>query len=963
MTTIQADASSASAVAAANAREAARREAEAAQRAAVLSAANRTLTNALNTDDMSAPRSGAANHYEPPTEVDVGDPTNGAPEPVEPPASITLDPPDPVSGTANGGMPLEMTLEDDLTNRDLDFVKAVVHNAEAAGLSPSRNWLDGFQFANDVFSDRDFVEQAYDWADELEATNPSFSNDVRDWLTTNGAFDPNEPPPIPDPGVDNPPVQEIYDTPQEAIDANAVPTVGGQSVGEFSVLDLPSGVAIDPNNPAAGQLTVQEAAQQAQYIEYKNGIEAGTIPPDDPRAQFVNALEAKAALDGGYDLIATYERPGLIGNNSNQKYPEQGNANAGQNADGQITYEVGAADAAELINADAVNAQIETLWNDPTIQADFATHAQAVVDALPNKDALAAELSKAIESPEYLNALQDMAASGFAEEATQLTASNLSNLALLNPELATQAQTNLALSTVASELNGVLADPSLLDAESMRLAIKDSIELTIAGLRSGFGTIRHTTGTIDHFAAYAQGFANDPVSVKALSDTYKQLVIDAKNGLPVDPSNVSAAQFQSAMERAYIPAELRGGLTQFVAEAQNMGVWGTLSGGAMLASFGYKVANGAFDADSTATERWGAARDLISFGSVIGHVSKTGATVADSIRGMFGNQLSDAAQDALGLPPRVGNPAWQALGLDRTLPELFGTTSLLPNEMNWSQLWQSYNDTTGTPGTLSGAAQQALIDPTGNIQVGSSASSSSIDSAVAVVDDILKAKAPLTSAGTGTKIAGTVLKVVGTVTDLFGVADIVMGGIAAKQAAEAGDRPMAAVASLQAISGGFTAAAGALGTAALVAPLPAALAGAAAPLFLAGAAVAVVALVIMIGVSVHRKNERLQDNTADQGAFFQRLADQGLTQADWGDKLEYLRNAWSVYGNDNPDQNQSYFDYQHAEWEHFQNTAQAHGSSVNRLSADLHVSNDLTIDGRKDPETVSDWGNTEALVS
>lgn len=745
----------------------------------------------------------------------------------------------------------------------------------------------------------------------------------------------DEPEPVPEPVPVQPPVLVTYNTPQDAIKANGVPLVGGQSVGEFSVMELPSGVPANPEDSGSEDLTVMEAAQQALYLEYKAGIENGTLPLDGPRAKLVDALDAKAVLQGGYDLIPYYEQD-RIGNRTNRDYPGTGNVNAGRNADGQITYELSAADASALIDEDAVDEQINAVWNDPIIQSDFARHVQTVVDALPNKEVLATELSNAISSPEYLHALEGMAASGLSEEAMQLTASNLSNLALLNPDLATKTQTDLALNTVASELNTLLADPSMLDTDSMGLAIQDGIALTIKGLRSGATIVRHASGTIDYFAAYAQGFANDPQSVDALGTVFKQLVIDAKNGLPVDLGNISVNDFQSAMARSYIPATMRGELTQFMAEAQKIGVWGTIAGGASLASFGYQVANGAFDANSTATERWGAARDLISFGSVIGHASNTGATVADSVINYFNNTPN-------------GNAAWQALGLDRTLPELYGKASLLPFEMNWGELWNGYEGDYS-----SSAAKQVLIDPTGNDVSGLNSSNAS----VSTVEDIFAAKAPLTEVGTATKVAGTVLKVVGSVSDLFGVADIVMGGIAAKQAVEAGDRPMAAVASLQAISGGFTAAAGALGTAALVAPLPAALAGAAAPLFIAGAAIAAVALVVMVGVSVHRKNEMLQDNTTNQGEFFERMADQGLVQADWNDKLEYLRYAWSVYGNDNSSQSQSYFDHQQAEWQHFRDTPPSEGTSLYRLSEDLHVYDDLlSVDGREDPYTDSSaWG-------
>lgn len=739
-----------------------------------------------------------------------------------------------------------------------------------------------------------------------------------------------------------PPIQVTYSSPQAAIKANGVPSVGGQSIDEFSVMDLPSGVSTNPDDPGSKELTVTEAAQQAMYLEYKAGIENGTLPADGPRAKLVDALDAKAALQGGYNLIPYYEKD-RIGERTNRDYPETGNVNAGKNADGQITYELSPADADALIDQKAVDEQINALWNDPIIQVDFSRQVQTVVDSLPNKEALATELSNAISSPAYMNALEDMAASGFSDEAMQLTASNLSNLALLDPGLATQTQTDLALNTVASELNTLLADPSMLDTESMGLAIQDSIELTIRGLRSGATLIRHTPGTIDYFAAYAQGFASDPKSVEALSTVFKQLVIDAKNGLPVDLSNVSPESFQSAMDRTYIPANMQGGLTEFVAKAQDMGVWGTIAGGASLASFGYQVAKGAFSANSTATERWGAARDLISFGSVVGHVSNTGATVADSVINYFNESPG-------------GNVAWQALGLDRTLPELYGKTSLLPVEMNWGELWKGYENKSEY---LSDAAKQVLIDPTGNDFNGSSSGSlNSSNHSVSIVEDIFTAKAPLAEASTATKIAGTVLKVVGNVSDLFGVADVVMGGIAAKQAVDAGDRPMAAVASLQAISGGFTAAAGAVGTAALIAPLPAALAGAAAPLFIAGAAIGAVALVVMIGVSVHRKNEMFQENTDDQGEFFQRLADQGLAEADWDDKLEYLRYAWSAYGNDNPNQGQSYFNYQQAEWQHFRDTPQSEGTSIYRLSEGLHVYNDLlSVDGTENPYTDSSaWG-------
>ena len=120
----------------------------------------------------------------------------------------------------------------------------------------------------------------------------------------------------------------------------------------------------------------------------------------------------------------------------------------------------------------------------------------------------------------------------------------------------------------------------------------------------------------------------------------------------------------------------------------------------------------------------------------------------------------------------------------------------------------------------------------------------------------------------------------------------------------------------------------------------------------------------MIGVSVHRKNKAKEENVQEQTAFFSRLADQGLTQSNWEAKLHYLRTAWSVYGNDNPDPNQSYFDYQQAEWEHFDSiNAAIDGSFLGLLSGNLHVYNDLTVSAREDPNAVSNWGSYTTIQS
>ncbi len=87
----------------------------------------------------------------------------------------------------------------------------------------------------------------------------------------------------------------------------------------------------------------------------------------------------------------------------------------------------------------------------------------------------------------------------------------------------------------------------------------------------------------------------------------------------------------------------------------------------------------------------------------------------------------------------------------------------------------------------------------------------------------------------------------------------------------------------------------------------------------------------------HKKMQKLTDS---QGEFFKNLAEYGVTEADWGDKLEYARYASYMYGGRDAPDGESLFDYQTKEWEHFQETDDEKGSSLSRLAPYLHKDGD-----------------------
>ena len=101
----------------------------------------------------------------------------------------------------------------------------------------------------------------------------------------------------------------------------------------------------------------------------------------------------------------------------------------------------------------------------------------------------------------------------------------------------------------------------------------------------------------------------------------------------------------------------------------------------------------------------------------------------------------------------------------------------------------------------------------------------------------------------------------------------------------------------------------------------------------------------------------MYQETVDQTEFFGGLAEDGLADPEWADKLEYMQYAMYVYGNDNPDPNQSYIDFQQAEWESFKAKPQSGGTSLWRLDEDLHVSNEMTQDNSPGGGDEPVWGS------
>ena len=644
------------------------------------------------------------------------------------------------------------------------------------------------------------------------------------------------------------------------------------------------------------------------------------LPKDNPRAQFVRAFDARGALANGYGLLPFYESPDGLGGTF-RTYPGGENNPTEQDMSG--------ADVHDLLNESAVNNRIMSLMADPGILAEYQDALRQEAMSLPDQKQLSDTLFNNLTGSGYIDALRDLKEQGLSYEAQQMTQGDLATLQLLDPDRATEAARTLRINSLRADFDDIKANPSAIEPSTFKQATIDGITLTIKALNASFAAVRAGTQSVVDLTKYLNETLADKKSVEELSKVIRQLVIDAKT--TGNMLNIDDADFKEAMERAYVPTEYRGKLATFFATTQKYGVWGSVGGGIALASFAYKLSQGAWTPDSTAMERWGAARDIILFLSVLGPMSNTVAGTVDYFRGVLGSTGE-------------ADKAWKALGLNHTLPQVWDKESFLPGGKSWSdswsELWSRYDKTSGlaTASDETRPMLQNAADRLSNIW-------------------LEKQKPELFSEISGLKqrVGVSALKVLGAVTDLGGIADIVVGALGIQKAAAAGDVGGKVTESMRLLAGVGLTGAGVIGTASLFATVPAVVAASAAPLFFVGVVFCFGGFFAALSTAFIKRHNRLQDACDKQTEWFQDLADDGLAAADWRDKLEYLRYAFAYYGNDNTDPSQSYIDRQRIEWEFFQRTRGKDGSSLNRLNNELHLYSDKTWNS---PQENIEFNNT-----
>lgn len=697
----------------------------------------------------------------------------------------------------------------------------------------------------------------------------------------------------------------------------------------------------------------------------------------DPRGQFLLTLQARGALANGYNLLPYYESPGWFGR-TYRTYP------GGE--ENPTFQQMSSADVAGVLNKDAVDARMNSLMSDPKIAADYQDAVLKAVQQVPDRAPRAQSLYDMLTGEKYTAALNEYSKNGYGQEAAAMTKNYLAELTALDPGLGNKAAESLSIAAAGDAFVQLVDNPDKIDIDTLSQAIVDSGKIAIQALRSGANVVRHGSQLAMSSVKFVEETLNNKTVVSdlatVLQEQVKASLASGQTPAAIGPFNeqlsgMTQEQFNRLVDKSYIPLDRRGGLKGLFAEAQKCGVWGSISGVAMLASFGYKLSQGAWGPDSTPLERWGAARDIFSMLSVLNHFVKSTAKTVD----LASAGLNKLVQ-ACGGGGWTNTNLWDALGVDiPTVQQM--QSSFDVNSMRRPGPWNNLEYAVAADGSplriveqVSGAAGthgeielQNLARASGSqlpavaaegaaeavADAGQVAASkwwriTQFNRPAGVISSVFNPSAGLPKAfeaGASTWKRGLMasLRTIGTVTDLFGIADIVVNAIGLRDAIRAGDVAGITSSSLGIGAGAALTGAGIIGTAQLFSPALAAtpwLGVASAALFGVGAVLGVVAFFGALIINVVKRHNQLQDSSDDQGAWFQRLADAGLAASDWGDRLEFLRYSYAWYGNDNTDPNKSYFEFQQAEWDHFKNTPGKHGSSLNRLNEGLHVYTDKT---------------------
>jgi len=672
--------------------------------------------------------------------------------------------------------------------------------------------------------------------------------------------------------------------------------------------------------------TTEDGKTVGELFHDKMKEEWGDLELDDPRRQYYELLQAKSALVNGYGILPYQTQKDAFA------WPGDTEPTLSDSVimDQASTY--------GLLKEEEISKKLAELSQNESVISGVDDLMQGSVDKIDDKSGLTNRVHETMMSPEYLEMLEGMD----SDAAKTRFANDIKSLDYLDSDKANEVRGQILDKGLIDEITTVIDEGSYTD-EALETAVNDQVQKGLQGTFSSIFGITFSDRAVQNYLKNGEG--NLPDDVKKGLDSYKAAVKIASNAIfdsfkengsfnikdvsgrisevlrgnnpdiPTGVKNGAAALLQTSMKNGVLPG--MGGILTATAAIytlnKNMGetkedrmaaarlLLITVATSPAMVLAATKTLETLFNKSGMATQLGLEDNDQLrqSYAELFPGSTDNVSVPEDDVIEL---ESRDSQRQAIsGTPPQLDEPdlapGW-ADDVERFFDEIAtdegdGARFVpLPDDadVGLEDALEDPNDRISNAGTNDG---QRLTDNLDDLDADSRAS------VMAMVDDRISNMgldpSEMDSPGK-LRIVGTVLGTVGGIADgVGGVLDIALGAMSIDQLRDNPDALPSeyAAASMQLLGGvGIAGMAGTQLASMIAGPATASALGVASGVLgIAGVGFGAIAAIVT-GVIAKQKQDQKKEAVRED---FRDWSELGVTEDDWGDKLNYVLHARYEY--------------------------------------------------------------------
>jgi hypothetical protein len=398
---------------------------------------------------------------------------------------------------------------------------------------------------------------------------------------------------------------------------------GLPAAADTDVYGLETDIEVDDH-----KLKVGDAAYKLLIDDYKDR----KLDDGSDEAKLMRMLEARSAVTNGKFVKPVYENRNISVGGVTITETEN-------------LTKLEASDMGEILDESAINREIEKLMRSDTIAKDFSAKLDEAIGKVPESDrkALADNLAKVVESPDYVNELGKLP-SWDKPRGDADVKDSLNQLSLLDKDRAADAGQRFAANALAHDFNDALGDASKVGDEEKADGVADALEAVDSAL-----------GSIE-----TPGEVSDTIKTFLKGDDQDKLVDVANVAAELRANGYDRDDIDRAFDKIDFKSDGKDSIRGLVDKLSSSGTLPGISGAIGVAGVVRQIANGE---TGTAEEKMAIAGGVVSF---LGSLPDMAKLVPNLIGGIDGSALSvlgvgKDVQAAMGVKPAPGNDKIDAI--------------------------------------------------------------------------------------------------------------------------------------------------------------------------------------------------------------------------------------------------------------------------------------------------------------